>query len=462
MKINLGWKLGLTYLILIVIAMVSLGSFIIEDYRTTYIGNTRDNLLRYANVIANKSVPFIRQGDEDNYLDYLARDYSQQMGNRILILDNRSLVLADSANELKGHAVKAREVAQALEGKSSYQLYQTDSYGLVLYLAVPIASGQQNLGAVFIAADMTSMSNQLASLQERLIVFGITMGLTIFGLSLLLARLITRPVEKLYKGVKALEKGNYGTQVEIATGGEFATLAKAFNEMSSKVAEQDQIRRQFVANASHELRSPLASIKALLDSSDQSNLSSNEIKELLGDINHEIDRLNKLVGDLLLLSKIEKNRSILKIQEVNLGELCYQVAKTLEPLAKQHQVSLNLVASQQIYWPMDGEMMFRALYNLIDNAIKYSPPNKQIDIGYASEKNLISMWVADKGPGIAEEELEKIFLRFYRLDKARSRETGGAGLGLSIVNEIVTLHNGEIKIKSQAGQGSVFTIILKN
>ncbi|MDW7675573.1 MAG: HAMP domain-containing sensor histidine kinase, partial [Bacillota bacterium] len=323
-----------------------------------------------------------------------------------------------------------------------------------------IASGQQPLGAVFIAADMNIMIAQVTSLRDRLILFGASTGLLIFVLSIFIARYITRPVNKLTQGVQEMTAGNYGAQVNIDSKDEFAALAFAFNEMSNKIAAEDQIRRQFVANASHELKSPLASMKALVEASLNGSLAEEEAKEVLGDINQEVDRLNKLVGDLLLLSRIENNKQEIRIQEVSVGELMYQLTHKLEPLARQKAISLKLVSDKELYWAMDGEMIFRAVFNLLDNAIKYSLPNTKIELGYESKGQKLSLWVEDQGIGINESDLKRIFERFYRQDKARSRETGGAGIGLAIVSEIVTLHGGQVTVKSEVGVGSKFNILL--
>lgn len=461
MKISIGWKLGLTYLLLIAVAMVALGTFIVEDFQTNYLNAFRDNLLRYGNVIANKSAPFLREGTNLDYLDFVVRDYSEQMGNRVIIVNAANQVIADSAREIIGDRLQTPEVAEALKGRTASNAYDTQQYGLVLYMAVPIVSGKQNLGAVFIAAHINHLAQQIANLKERLFIFSLTTGLAIFALSILMARMITTPLQQLYQGVQKISQGKYGTQLNVVGKNEFAALGEAFNLMSSRIATEDKIRRQFVANASHELKSPLASMKALVEASQKSKLSELEVREVLVDINQEVDRLDKLVGDLLLLSKIENNRQVLQLQEVSVGELVYQVVKKLEPLAKQKDIILQVATDENVYWFMDGQMIFRALFNLVDNAIKYSSANGIVTIGYQEKEQQMEIWVKDEGAGIEEQEQQEIFQRFYRLDKARSRETGGSGLGLAIVGEIISIHHGQIKVNSTAGKGSTFTMILQ-
>ncbi|MBS4026762.1 MAG: HAMP domain-containing protein [Clostridia bacterium] len=460
MKTSIGWKLGFTYLILIFIAMVTLGSFILEDFQSAYLAATRENLLRYSNVIANKSAPFLREGENHDYLDFLVRDYSEQTGNRIMIINKGKKVVADSAREWVGQELTTPEINQAIDGRTATQVYRFDEYGTVLYLAVPIASGQQKLGAVFIAADINYLVDQVEALRERLVLFGASTGLVIFILSLFLAKLMTGPLQRLYQGVQEMAAGNYGTQVKIKGNDEFTALARAFNQMSEKIAMEDKNRKEFVANASHELKTPLASIKALAEASLGGKLRTEEIDEVLADINQEVDRLDKLTGDLLLLSRIENNRQELKVNVNSVGELMQQLVKKLEPLARQRDIVLELVPGQELYWSMDGDMIFRAMFNLLDNGVKYSPRGATVSIGYHRISEGLIMWVSDQGLGMKASEREKIFNRFYRLDKARSRETGGSGLGLAIVAEIVNLHGGQVLVDSSPGQGSTFRVIL--
>lgn len=458
MRISLGFKLGIIYLILITLAMLALGTFVLNYFEETFIAEKRSSLLVHGNVIANRSAPFLRDEVDYQYLGFLARDTSEQIGNRVILLNAGKEVIADSAVGMVGDKMDNPQVNLALTGRTAGDAHYLEQFGWVYYLAVPIAAGQELLGVAFIAADINEIYEQLATIRERLLMFGFSTGIVIFAISLLLSKIITIPINRLQQGVQKMAAGEYGFQVPSSGKDELSQLAHAFNIMSKKIEKEDEIRKQFVANASHELKSPLAGMKALIESVVDTEISEEEVKEILLDMNGEIDRLNKLVTDLLALSKIENNKNILDLEEVAMGELVTEVIKRVEPLAKKKKIAIKVKGDPNIYWQLDGEMMLRAIYNVLDNAVKYSPPESEIKFNFYQKEHQLYFEVADRGMGIPEHEQDKIFDRFYRIDKARSRSTGGSGLGLSLVKEIVALHEGEIEIVSKQSQGTTFIL----
>ena len=416
--------------------------------------------MSYANVIAEKAGPYLRE-QNTAYLNFLAEDFGENIGHRILIFDTSSTVLGDSSGVSRGQELTIPVVAGSLKGESASQTNNYPDYGNLLYLAVPVASGKQIVGSVFISADINDISERLDQTRNRLLAAASGSGILALLLSLLLAKIITVPIGNLTQAAKRMSEGDYGYQVQVGSRDELGLLANSFNEMSEKIKQEDEIRRQFIANASHELKSPVSALKVLVESLlIKHPESKEETLEYLMDIDGQLDRLTILVNDLLLLSKIERNKASLYIQSVIIDQLLAEVKENLLPLAANKNINLKVNVCEQIAWTADRDMLYRAVYNLVDNAIKYSPSNKEVQINCTvGEENLtISVW--DQGIGIAPEHQEKIFNRFYRVNKARERATGGTGLGLSIVKEIINLHGGTVSVSSIPGYGTQFLIIL--
>ncbi|MDI3310328.1 MAG: HAMP domain-containing sensor histidine kinase, partial [Thermoanaerobacterium sp.] len=245
---------------------------------------------------------------------------------------------------------------------------------------------------------------------------------------------------------------------------EIGKLADAFNDMGTKLMKIDEERKRFVSDASHELKTPLAAIKALVEpliSSDNVDISL--YKEFLKDINSEVDRMTRLVNELLVLAKIDKIRSIENKTE-NITEIAYNVIENLEAIADQKGVSLIFENEKNIFADVDADRFYRMIYNVVENGIKYTPSGGSVRLTLDSDDKNVYITISDTGIGISQETLPKVFERFSRGDTARSQKTGGFGLGLAIVKEIVDLHKGHIDVKSTVGEGTVFyiTIPVKN
>jgi len=245
---------------------------------------------------------------------------------------------------------------------------------------------------------------------------------------------------------------------------EIGKLADAFNDMSTKLMKIDDERKRFVSDASHELKTPLAAIKALVEpliSSD--NVDISVYKEFLKDINSEVDRMTRLVNELLVLARIDKIRSIENKTE-NISEIAYNVVENLEAIAKQKGVSLIFESDKNIFADVDADRFYRMIYNVVENGIKYTPSGGTVKLNLNSDDKNVYITISDTGIGISQETLPKVFERFSRGDTARSQKTGGFGLGLAIVKEIVDLHKGHIDVKSTVGKGTEFyiTVPIKN
>lgn len=459
MRIRLGWKLGLTYLVLIALSMTFFGYFTMRFFEQSFIDERKSALFTHAAILANSSAPFLRDEKDDDFIHYLARDYGERVGSRFLILDGSAKVVADSAKEYTGRVLGFHEIKEALQGQSYGQIHYEPKYGWLLYAAVPVSSGKKVIGAVFVSDDINSQVKRLDEIRNRLIWFSLVSGMIVLIISLFLGRFFTKPVGRLISAARKIENGEYGFQVEGAERtDELGELMHVFNEMSAKIKSEDSVRRQFVADASHELKTPVASLKALLDSWPVYRNKGQDISELMDDLKQETNRLSRLIEDLLVLSRMENNRHDLKLEEVSVGEVIEAVKKSITPLAEKKNLTVEISGGGDIYWVLDGEKIFRAILNLAENAVKYSLDSGRVLLDYGIKQENLFVSVTDTGPGIPEDEIPRIFDRFYRVDKTRSRVTGGWGLGLAIVKETIELHGGTIHVQSIPKVGTVFRL----
>ncbi|MBE5781046.1 MAG: hypothetical protein E7328_04420, partial [Clostridiales bacterium] len=222
----------------------------------------------------------------------------------------------------------------------------------------------------------------------------------------------------------------------------------------------DKTRSDFVANASHELKTPLSSIKILAESLlYQDGVPEATYKEFLGDINEQIDRMVTLLNDLLVISQTEQKEYKITRSRVEVGDLIQRVIGVLGPLAEENHISL-IGKESDLAISCDATLMQTAVENIVNNGIKYTPQGGSVTVYATGDEDGVQIHVEDTGVGISESDQKHIFDRFYRVDKARSRETGGTGLGLSIVDTIVKLHGGTVTVKSEVGKGSIFTIYI--
>ena len=253
-------------------------------------------------------------------------------------------------------------------------------------------------------------------------------------------------------------KGDLSVRVPVRGSGELRELAENYNTMASQLESLDKTRNQFVSNASHELKTPLATMKILLESMIYEPDMPAEVRaDFMKDMNHEIDRLTGIVTDLLVLTRMD-NGEEMKRGIVNMTELTHETIHQLTPAAEKNNQMLTGDVQEDLFFYGDKSKLSQILYNLMDNAIKYTPEEGKISVSLREEDGNIVWRVKDNGIGIPEEDLDHIFERFYRVDKARGRETGGTGLGLSIVKQMVRMHGGTITVESSLGKGSEFTV----
>ena len=330
---------------------------------------------------------------------------------------------------------------------------------------IVLSDGAKNLGTAVIRyptnarilnpQDMSFMSSVFYSL---LAASGLALLLGIL-LSYFTSKRLVTPLQRLTQAAYRIGQGQLEERVPVASKDEVGQLAEAFNSMADNLKRQEDLRKQFTADIAHELRTPLTSIRSYIEAFQDGVLPTNP--ENLSALNEEIDRLVGLASDLKDLNIAEMGALRIIPLPVNLNELIEKVIRNLYPLLQEKELNLNWAPiSEAVIVPGDERLLTRLFYNLIHNAYKYTEEGGHLGVSIKPASDSVDVYIEDSGIGIPEDELPLIFERFYRTDKSRTRETGGSGIGLALVRQIVLLHHGNISVQSQVGQGTCFRITL--
>ena len=278
-------------------------------------------------------------------------------------------------------------------------------------------------------------------------------------LVLLFERGIGKSYRKAYKIVEDVANGHTDKRIPAKGSYELRQFAKDFNNIMDRAGMLDESRQEFVSNVSHELKTPITSIKVLADSLNmQDDVPIELYKEFMQDITNEIDRESKIIEDLLSLVKMDKKGQTLNIESMNINNLLEQILKRLRPIAQQKNVEIVMESFRPVTAEIDETKFSLAISNLVENAIKYNRDNGWVHVSLNADHKFFYIKVEDSGIGIPEEDQAYIFERFYRVDKSHSREIGGTGLGLAIARNAVIVHRGSIKVYSAEGEGTTFTV----
>lgn len=391
--------------------------------------------------------------------------YSDTAAARILLLDRDARVVFDSADSqpARGKYIAVPDIVSVLSGKSITREMDEDG-AKYLETAVPVYSGTEAVGILIRKTSMEGLYTFLSHLRFRLLVIGISGSLIIGLFGIFISAIFTVPLAKLTGQIKEMSETDARKLENIRGGHEISELVSAFNLMVERIDDMDNRRQEFVSNASHELKTPLSSIKLISDSLLQNPDTDREtVNEFLEDMNEQVDRLTRIVNKLLSLTKLDSSTDeteIFAFSTVNLQVLAQNAVRALTPLAQEKNILIETHLPDSIFLRVDADKIWEAVYNILDNSIKYTPHDGRVYIELYRDEENVYITISDNGIGMAETEFSKIFDRFYRVDKARARETGGTGLGLSIALSAVELHGGYIEVESREDEGSLFRIVL--
>ncbi len=464
---SIRWRFVLIYLLLIAIAL-GVVSVAVSSVMGNYILEQRvGDQQKSVDSIAVQVAPYLDQSDASGLYQVAVNNY-QNVEGRMLVLNSSGIVQTDSFSELNGTRLSISEVNDILYGQNSssfgyHQIYDEaeDSHFWSLYCSSSVVSDGSVIGVVLSSVYIQDAVDAIDGVQQQMLMIYIVACLGIIILGMIFSNFVTKPVVQLTDAALKISAGDLKSRVNIKGKNEIAELGQTFNMMCGRLENIDRQRSEFVSDASHELKTPLASMKILVESLlYQDGVQEEVYKDFLSDINGEIDRLNDLITDLLLISKMDSDIMTMHLETVSIKEIITKCVAVLNPIAQTKDIEVTMqLQDDPLIIEGDALKLRQAFNNLVENAIKYTKNGGHVLLSSAKQGHEIIVKIEDDGVGMSEEHLPHIFDRFYRVDKARSRETGGTGLGLHIVRRIALLHGGRVEVSSSKGVGSTFTII---
>lgn len=379
--------------------------------------------------------------------------------NRVIVTDPQGLALYDSLerDNAEGKLALLPQIVEALSGNDVFYITYRDG-ALESQAAMPIMAYNKLVGAVYLMEYDTDQGALIAALQTNILRISAVLAGAVALFSVFFSVAFSRRVQRLLESMRQMRDGNYQTKLHVRGHDEMERLGRAFNELSDRLNQSEQVRKEFVSNASHELKTPLASIKLLSDSILQNDMDAATMREFVADIGSEADRLTRLSEKLLELTKLDSTPAQ-EHELVDAGAVVRRVMRMLTPLAGQQHIALDCQCQPGCTVLSVEDDLYQIVFNLAENAIKYNRPEGSVSITVRHDGENVTLQVDDTGVGIPEQAREHIFERFYRVDKARSRKAGGAGLGLSIVHDMVQRNDGVITVSQREGGGSRFSVV---
>ena len=382
--------------------------------------------------------------------------FSNIYNGRVLLADRDFKIVGDTFHTEEGKSLLSPLAVACVKGEKADNF---DSRSKILEVAVPVQSPdvQQLQGVMLVTVSTMDIAQTLDELEQRgVMLIGVIVVLSVF-LAWLLSTILVKPLARVTKSIEDLTDGVLDEEISVPDYTELIT--DAFNKMVNRMKILDESRQEFVSNVSHELKTPLTSMKVLADSLvGQQGIPEELYQEFMGDITAEIDRENKIITDLLSLVKMDKKAADVNITHMDINQLLEDILKRLRPIADKRNIDLILDCFRPVEADVDEVKFTLAISNLVENGIKYNVDDGWVRVSLDADHKYFYVTVADSGMGIPEDSIEKIFERFYRVDKSHSKEIGGTGLGLAITRSSIAMHHGAIKVFSKEGEGTTFSV----
>ena len=383
---------------------------------------------------------------------------SNVYGGRILVVDRDFKIVRDTYHVEEGRTLVSSKVIRCFKNGDSDEFKKI---GQMIELVVPVKSADvsQVQGAMLVNISGSEIAAIAGDLEQKgILIICIIIVLSLF-LAYILSTVLVKPLARVTKAIEDLTDGYQQDEISVPDYTETELITDAFNKMLARMKVLDESRSEFVSNVSHELKTPMTSMKVLADSLvGQQGVPEDLYQEFMRDITAEIDRENRIITDLLTLVKMDKKNADLQIQHMSINQLLEDILKRLRPIADKRNIDLILDSFRPVEADVDELKFTSAISNLVENAIKYNVDDGWVRVSLDADHKFFYVTVADSGMGIPEDSLSRIFERFYRVDKSHSREIGGTGLGLAITRSTIGMHHGVIKVFSKEGEGTTFSV----
>lgn len=455
---SLRFRITLLLMIAGIVPAVIMKAVIINSYEKRAVDVRTAEIQNQCTILCNQlgSPDYEKSGASDIVKSELVQ-LSNIYNGRVMVIDEEFRIKEDTYDLDKGKTIVSEDVIRCFQGKGTSHYDARNRY---IEVTSPISDEtDRTIGVMLVSVSTDTIVDSLIVLENKADVVEIMVIVIMIVFAFLIGFIMVKPFGRITRSIGAVTEGYDDNYLHENAFTETVLISEAFNKMLGRLKVLDDSRQEFVSNVSHELKTPLTSMKVLADSL----LSQEEVplelyKEFMGDMSEEIERENKIINDLLSLVKMDKTATDLNIKSENINELVEHILKRLRPIAATRNIEVIFESFRPVTAEIDEVKLSLAISNLVENAIKYNNDNGWIHVSLNADHKYFYVEIADSGIGIPEDSVEHIFERFYRVDKSHSKEIGGTGLGLSIARNAVVMHRGAIKVYSQVGEGTTFTV----
>ena len=457
--------IGTTLLVIVILGVVWLFQTVFLDklYTNEQINKLIDESNKIAQALEKININKIENSETENNISYFSNKYS----SKIDIFDTQQKILLSTGNQSgrgMGMGIIHVDLKSIIAGQTIIAQGMHPRFGTpIVIIGMPIKNNGVIIGALVINTPLAPIKEAVKVLQSQLSVITIICLVIATLLAFFLSIKIVKPIVDINKAAKRISRGDYTVKLEIKSKDETGKLSVTINELVEQLSKIESLRREFIANVSHEFKTPLGIIRGYTELIED-NLSKEELeknKNSIEIIHDETSRLDKIVMDMLTLSQMEAGFTKYDISEFDINEIIYEVVGKLSIIASKQQVLIESVEKYSVAIVKgDRDKIKQVLINLINNAIQHSNSSQNIEVNTQKVDDRIKVTIKDFGEGIAKEDLPYVWDRFYKADKSRKREEAGTGLGMAIVENIFKMHNTEYGIDSEVGKGTTVWFML--
>ncbi len=456
---SLRFRIMIILFILGIVPSVIVAAGIIGTYEDRAVSLRISNVKNQCDIISDMLINEGYMEDQSSVsINSKLEMFSSVYSGRVMVVDLDFRIIKDTYNLDEGKTLISEDVFRCYQGEVSTQ-YNRESQFLEMAFPIQGEDDDEIYGVMYVSASTNEIATNVDALEQReILILGI-ISILVIVLGYVLSGFLVKPLARVTKAIEDLTDGYQKDEISVPDYTETELITDAFNKMLSRMKVLDDSRQEFVSNVSHELKTPMTSMKVLADSLvGQENVPEELYQEFLQDITVEIDRENKIINDLLSLVKLDKKAADMNVEHLNINELLEAILKRLRPIADKRNIDLILDSFRPVEADVDEVKFTLAISNLVENGIKYNVDDGWVRVSLDADYKYFYVTVADSGMGIPEEHIERIFERFYRVDKSHSREIGGTGLGLAITKSTILMHHGVIKVFSKEDEGTTFSV----
>jgi len=462
-KITISLKVLIVVLLIIIssIPCFLVKELVVKAYEVRAVAWRTAEIQEQCTILSNQLASTIYENEPiTEVMDAELSQFSNIYNGRVLIIDEEYIIIKDTFESDEGKTIIAPDVVTCFAGSgTSYYDPEARYIDVTTPVVEKIGEDTRVKGVILVSVSADIIYETINELRVKANFFCWVLMIFIAFLGAFAAAYLMYPFKKIVKGIEDVTEGYESENLHVDSYSETREISEAINKMLGRLKVLDESRQEFVSNVSHELKTPLTSMKVLADSLlMQEDVPVELYKEFMEDITEEIERENKIINDLLSLVKMDKTSADLNVKPENINELVERILKRLRPIAAERNVEVIFESFRPVTAEVDEVKLSLAITNLVENAIKYNKEEGWVQVSLNADHKYFYIKVSDSGMGIPEESLDHIFERFYRVDKSHSREIGGTGLGLAIARNAVIMHRGAVKVHSEEGVGTTFTV----